>query len=535
MTFDPVRIELFHHRLGGIAEEMGAALQRSAFSPNIKERRDYSCALFDGGGRMVAQGENIPVHLGSMPDAVAAALREAPPGEGEMTLLNDPFRGGTHLPDLTVVAPVVLGGAGVAGSPASRFYVANRAHHADIGGMSAGSMPLSTEIFQEGLVIPPVRIVRQGEIDRDLLRLLLANVRTPEEREGDLRAQIAACRLGERRLQSLAARFGAGELDAQAQALAGYSERLMRETLAGLPAGVYAFADALDDDGAGSGPVPLRVEIRLRSGEAEVDFAGTAAQVPGPVNAVASITRSAVFYAFRCLAPDRVPNNHGAQAPIRVRVPAGSVLDAHSPAAVAGGNVETSQRVVDLVFGALASAAPGRIPAASQGTMNNLAFGGLDPRDGRPFAYYETIGGGCGAGPLRAGLAGTHSHMTNSWNTPIEALEHDLPVRVRRYALRPGSGGSGLHKGGDGIVREIEFQGAAEVTLLTERRHLAPWGLAGGEPGERGSNHRVRAGAAPEPLAGKCRLQVRAGDRVRVATPGGGGWGKPPPDDPSLP
>jgi len=401
--------------------------------------------------------------------------------------------------------------------------------------MSAGSMPLSTEIFQEGLVIPAVRIVRGGEVDRDLLRLLLANVRTPEEREGDLRAQIAACRLGEQRLAGLASRYGAEVVAAQAQALAGYSERLMRETLAALPDGTYRFEDALDDDGTGSGPVNLRVEIRLRCGEAEVDFAGTAPQVAGPVNAVASITRSAVFYAFRCLAPDRLPNNHGAQAPIRVLIPRGSVLDARAPAAVAGGNVETSQRVVDLVLGALAAAAPGRIPAASQGTMNNLAFGGVDPRDGRPFAYYETIAGGCGAGPLRPGLAGAHSHMTNSWNTPIEALEHELPVRVRRYALRAGSGGRGLHAGGEGVVREIEFQAAAEVTLLTDRRRLPPWGLAGGGPGERGANYRQRVEGAPEPLPGKCRLQVQAGDRVRVETPGGGGWGDPGSGEPSLP
>ena len=520
--YDPVEVERFGNLLAGVAEEMGVALQRSAFSANIKERRDLSCAVFDRDGRMVAQGENIPVHLGSMPASVAASLRERPLGSGEMVLLNDPFHGGTHLPDLTLVAPFVPVGAA-----APAFYVANRAHHADVGGASAGSMPLATEIYAEGLVIPPVRLLRHGELDRDLLRLILANVRTPEEREGDLEAQVAACRLGVRRLSDLTTRYGLETLEARAADGIAYAERMMRATLAAIPDGEYSFEDSLDDDGFTGRPVPLRVTVRIRGDGAEVDFAGSAPQVPGCLNAVASISRSAVYYVFRCLAADRIPSNHGCFAPIEVRVPPGSVLDARSPAAVAGGNVETSQRIVDLVLGALAAALPGRIPAASQGTMNNLAFGGIDPRDGRPFAYYETIGGGCGGGPSGPGLSAVHSHMTNSRNTPVEALEHDYPVRVRRYSVRAGSGGPGCHAGGDGIVREIEFLAPADVTILSERRHAAPWGLAGGGPGRPGENRLARGGGTPEILPAKCRLHVLPGDRIVIETPGGGGWGAP--------
>ena len=519
-AFDPVRIELFRNLLAGLAEEMGAALQRSSFSANIKERRDFSCALFDAAGRMVAQGENIPVHLGSMPASVLAALTLVRPGPGEMVLLNDPYHGGTHLPDLTLVAPFFGDG-----DKEASFFLANRAHHSDVGGMSAGSMPLAREIFQEGLVIPPVRLVRDGAMDPDILRLVLANVRTPAEREGDLEAQVAACRLGQRRVGEMARRYGLAELGERAAELIAYAERMMRRTIEGIPDGDYRFEDHLDGDGETEEPVPIRVAVRIRGAAAEVDFAGSSSQRPGCVNAVASITRSAVYYVFRCLAEDRIPSNHGCFEPIRVLVPRGSVLDALPPAAVAGGNVETSQRVVDVVLGALASALPGRIPAASQGSMNNLAFGGSLPEGGGPFAYYETTGGGAGAGPNGPGLGGVHTHMTNSLNTPVEALEHSYPILIRRYELRTGSGGSGRHRGGDGIVREVEFRAPAEVTLLTERRGGGPWGLHGGAAGAAGRN-RLSSGGRVEELPAKHRRMVRAGDRLTLETPGGGGWGE---------
>jgi len=521
-SYDPVQLELFRSLLCGVADEMGASLQRSAFSANIKERKDFSCALFDAAGRMVAQGENIPVHLGSMPASVAAALEECAPRQGDMILLNDPFHGGTHLPDITLVAPCYLPGRAPGDPPA--FFVANRAHHSDVGGMRAGSMPLATEIYQEGLVIPPVRLVRGGRVERDLLRMVLANVRTPEEREGDLEAQIAACRLGQRRVAELAQRYGAEVMQERGQDLMAYAERMMRASLQALPDGVFSFEDALDDDGAGGGPVVLKVTIIIQGEEARVDFGGSAAQVRGCVNAVASITRSAVYYAFRCLAGDRIPSNHGCYAPLEVLVPAGSVLDARSPAAVAGGNVETSQRVVDVVLGALAAAAPERIPAASQGTMNNLALGGIRPADGSAFAYYETLGGGCGAGPEGPGISGTHSHMTNSLNTPVEALENQFPLRVRRYSLRSGSGGTGLHRGGNGLIRELEFLTHTQLSILSDRRKRAPWGLAGGGDGLSGAN-RARQGGAERVLPGKCELTLESGDTVTLETPGGGGWG----------
>lgn len=521
-SYDPVQLELFRSLLCGVAEEMGASLQRSAFSANIKERKDFSCALFDAAGRMVAQGENIPVHLGSMPASVAAALQECAPREGDMILLNDPFHGGTHLPDITLVAPCYLRGRAPGDPPA--FFVANRAHHSDVGGMRPGSMPLATEIYQEGLVIPPVRLVRAGRVERDLLRMILANVRTPEEREGDLDAQIAACRLGQRRVTELAQRYGAEVLQERARDLMAYAERMMRASLDALPDGEYRFEDVLDDDGAGSGPVVLKVAITVRGDGVKVDFHGSAGQVRGCVNAVASITRSAVYYAFRCLAGDRIPSNHGCYVPLEVIIPRGSVLDACSPAAVAGGNVETSQRVVDVVLGALAGAAPQRIPAASQGTMNNLALGGVRPSDGSAFAYYETQGGGCGAGPAGPGISGTHSHMTNSLNTPVEALENQFPLRVRRYALRRGSGGAGLHRGGDGLIRELEFLSTTQLSILSDRRSHAPWGLAGGGDGRPGANQARQAGVERS-LPGKCELTMEAGDTVTLETPGGGGWG----------
>ncbi len=506
-----VELELFRQILESIAAEMGTVLRKTSFSANIKERRDYSCAVYDRNGETIAMGDHMPVHLGAMPLSVAEAIRAFDLAPGDVVILNDPFRGGTHLPDITAVSAVFLGRR-------PEFYVASRAHHADVGGMSPGSMPLATEIYQEGIRIPPVRLVRRGKIDRPLLDLLLANVRTPIERHGDLMAQLMSLHRGEDRLRSLARRYSRASLRRNLEALKDYSERLLRAELRGLPEGCFAFEDFLD------GNIRICAAITLKDGRATVDFAGTSPQVEGPVNANYAIALSATMYVFRCLIRENVPFNAGLMRPIRVLAPEGSVVNAREPAAMAAGNVETSQRITDVLLGALAQAAPDRIPAASSGTMTNISFGGTDPRTGRPFAYYETIAGGMGASPNGPGAGGTHTHMTNSWNTPVEAFEHLYPVRIRRYGLRRASGGAGRFRGGDGIVREFEFQAPAEFTLLSDRRDSAPYGLAGGSPGFSGAAfHNGR------PVDGRSRFSVVPGDRVRIETPGGGGWGKPRP------
>jgi len=521
MPVDAITLEVFNHRLSAIAEEMGVALCRSAFSPNIKERRDFSCALFDGAGKMVAQAAHIPVHLGSTPLSVQAAIAQMPLAPGDVVMLNDPYAGGTHLPDVTVVAPVFL--------PDARRtpfgYVANRAHHADIGGSAPGSMPLATEIYQEGLRLPPVRIVARGHIVDDVLRLFLTNTRVTDERRGDLLAQLAALRLGAIRMRELVKRSGREATVRAMEALQAYSARRMSATLRRLPRGVYRAEDWMDDDGAGTKRIPIRVTIRIGAGRVLVDFAGTAPQVRGGINANYAVTLAAVLYTFQLLGSGDIPANAGLLRPIRVLAPPGTLVNAECPAAVAGGNVETSQRIVDVLLKALAVAAPARIPAASSGSMNNLALGGYDPFRQRSFAYYETIAGGAGAGPDGPGLSGVHTHMTNTLNTPIEALEAAYPLRVSRYGLRTGRGGAGKHRGGGGIVREIEALATVQATLLTERRRVRPYGLQGGSAGQNGRNTLVRAGH-PRALAGKTTLTLAAGERIRIMTPGGGGWGR---------
>jgi N-methylhydantoinase B len=524
---DAAELEIFKNLFHSVAEEMGAALRRSAFSPNIKERRDYSCAVFDGKGRVVAMGDHMPVHLGSMPMSVAAALEALELEPGDIAMLNDPYAGGTHLPDITLVMPVAP--PHPPAHPRRKtppvFYVANRAHHSDIGGAQPASMGLSEDIYQEGLRIPPVTLVRKGAVQRDVLAVLLANVRTPAEREGDLMAQVASCRLGERRLVELLEGYGVPKIRFYLEALQAYSARLMQEALLQIPDGTYAAEDFLDDDGFSSHPVPLRVSIRIRRGQATVDFAGSAPACRGSVNAVLAITTSAVFYVFRCLLGEEVPACAGLMEPIQVRAPGGSVVNAQPPAAVAAGNVETSQRIVDVLLRALAKALPYSIPAASSGTMNNLSFGGADPRTGKPFAYYETIGGGMGARPNADGLSGVHTHMTNSLNTPIEALETAYPVRVQRYSLRRGSGGTGRFRGGDGIIREVEFLADVRGSILSERRRFQPYGLAGGKPGKAGKNELILPGRVVK-LSSKAVFNAPRGSILRIATPGGGGWGK---------
>jgi N-methylhydantoinase B len=521
MSVDTIRLEIFKNLFHSVAEEMGAALRRSAFSPNIKERRDYSCAVFDVTGDVIAMGDHMPVHLGSMPMSVRAALHAFPLGPGDVALLNDPYAGGTHLPDLTMVMPVFAGS-----SKKPLFYIANRAHHADIGGAHAGSMGLSREIFEEGLRIPPVKIMESGHIARDVMAILLANVRTPREREGDITAQIAACRIGERRLLALVAKYGSREVTSYGRHLLDYSARMMGLTIASIPDGIYRAEDFLDDDGVTSQPLRIAVTIRIRGKNAEVDFAGSAPQCAGSVNAVAAITESAVFYVFRCLLDEQVPATSGLMRSIRVIAPAGTIVNALAPAAVAGGNVETSQRIVDTLLRALARAIPTRIPAASQGTMNNLSFGGSDPRHGgAPFAYYETIAGGTGAGPGHQGHSGAHSHMTNTLHTPPAVFEPVYPVRVRQYALRTGSGGGGRFRGGEGIVREIEMLADVQAGILSDRRRLPPFGLKAGAPGSPGKNESIVNGKT-RLLPSKCTFRATAGSIIRIETPGGGGWGK---------
>jgi N-methylhydantoinase B len=551
---DPIELEVFKNLYHSIAEEMGAALRRTSFSPNIKERRDYSCAVFDSDGHVIAMGDHMPVHLGSMPMSVAAAIEHGSLEPGDVVMLNDPFRGGTHLPDITLVMPVYECGAGTLarhGTPARRgtlaghssrspdFYVASRAHHADVGGTYPGSMGPCREIYQEGLRIPPVKIMRGGKLVTDVLALLLNNVRTPEEREGDLGAQIAACQTGAQRLREICARYGMARTKRAARELLDYSEEMMRSFLGGVPPGIYHAEDFLDDDGVERKPVRIAVTLHVhkQSGEESssgkkraaitIDFTGSDPQVQGAINAVDAITVSACFYVFRCLLREDVPATAGLMRPIEVIAPAGTVVNARAPAAVAGGNVETSQRIVDVLLKALAQAIPDRIPAAAAGTMNNLTIGGIDPHTGEPFAYYETIAGGMGARPGKDGVSGVHTHMTNSLNTPAEALEYAYPVRLRRYSFRPGSGGRGRHSGGDGIVREIEVLTDAQVTLLADRRSRGPYGLAGGMDGAPGKTVVVRQDGSEEELAGKCSVRLRSGERVRVESPGGGGWGAP--------
>jgi N-methylhydantoinase B/oxoprolinase/acetone carboxylase alpha subunit len=435
-----------------------------------------------------------------------------------MVLLNDPYRGGTHLPDITCISPVFIGGR-------LAFFVANRAHHSDVGGMTPGSMPLATELFQEGLIIPPLKLYSRGRMNKDVFDLLLANVRTPDERRGDLLAQVAANEIGRARLGEAVERFGEAKVRLYAGLIQDYSEKFLRQAIRDIPDGAYRFADDLDDDGFSGRPVRIAVTIGVRGDRAVVDFAGSAPQTTGGVNANFAITCSAVLYVFRSLVEEDIPFNTGLLRPLEIVAPGGSIVNAEFPAACAGGNVETSQRIVDVLLGALAKALPGRIPAASQGTMNNIAFGGVDPERRRRFAYYETIGGGMGAGTAAPGLDGVHTHMTNSLNTPVEALENYLPLKILRYGLRKGSGGRGARRGGEGIVREYEFQVPVDLTVISERRRFAPYGARGGGPGAKGRNSILSRGRV-RLLGSKANVRLEPGDVLRIETPGGGGYGR---------
>ncbi len=512
-AMDSIELSIFSSRIEAVCEEMGAVLRRTAFSPNIKDRLDFSCAVFDAQGELCAQAAHIPVHLGSMAYAMRDIVGGIDWSEGDMVVVNDPFLGGTHLPDVTLIAPLFIDGALLG-------FVANRAHHADIGGNAPGSMPISKSLEEEGIIIPPTHLLRGGELQQALLDQILGSTGNAHELQGDFAAQISANRSGAARLAELVSGMGTAEYRQALGLLNDYAERLARSALAAIPDGEYRFTDYLDDDGLGNRDLTIAAEVAVQHDTIQVDFEGTAPQTAGNVNCPLSVAAAGVYYVFRCLMPENTPACAGAFRAIAISAPLGCLLNAQRPAAVAAGNVETSSRVVDVICGALAQAIPQQIPAASHGSMNNLAMGARTGIRGK-WDYYETMGGGMGAGARGGGLSALQTHMTNTLNTPIEVLEMNYPLRLRRYALRSGSGGGGQRRGGDGLVREFEFLDAAEVTLLTERRSRAPWGVAGGAAAQAGEN-RLNG----ELLPGKAMLSVKAGDRLRVATPGGGGWGE---------
>ena len=547
MPVDAISLEVFKNLFESVAEEMGVALQRTAYSPNIKERRDFSCAVFDPEGNMIAQAAHVPVHLGAMPASVRAALEVFPNAlrPGDIVILNDPYLGGTHLPDITMVAPVYAAAApstsdaGAAGADAPGAataaggrrplagFVAARGHHADVGGMTPGSLPLSTELYQEGTIIPPIKLARGGRVNQEVVQLICRNSRTPDERKGDLAAQTAAIRVGEQRMREVVGRYGPASAQEHMAALLDYSERVTRQTIREIPDGEYHLLDYMDDDGLTQEPVPIAVTITVNGDAMAIDFTGTAAQRPGCINAPEAVTVSACLYVVRCLLREPAPANQGCLRPLSIHAPRGSLVNPLPHRGVAAGNVETSQRITDVLFGALAQALPEVVPAASQGTMNNMIIGGHDPVRDKPYVYYETIAGGMGARPDKDGISGIQTHMTNTMNTPIEAMEFAFPLRLRKYALRRGSGGAGKYRGGDGVVREVEFLAPARVTLMSERRKLAPPGYHGGHHGHPGENRLLRGGVEEVQLAGKEVVDVADGDVISVHTPGAGGWGAP--------
>ncbi len=512
---DSIELSIFASRMQAICDEMGAVLRRAAFSPNIRDRLDYSCAVFDRQGALCAQAAHIPVHLGSMAYAMADIVGQIDWQAGDMVMLNDPYLGGTHLPDVTVIAPLFV-------QQTLYGFIANRAHHADIGAESPGSMPLSRTLAEEGRVIEPVHLLRVGVLDQSVMDELLACLRNPEQSQGDFSAQISANRTGLARLLELIEATGCTEYSSALHELNNYAEKLARSELNKIPDGCYSYEDVMDDDGMGNRDIVIRASITVKGHHIEVDFSGTAAQVEGNINCPLSVTAAAVYYVFRCLMPDNTPACAGSFRSINLHAPLASMVNAVRPAAVAAGNVETSTRMVDVICGALAQAIPQRIPAASHGSMNNLAMGstGGNTTTGQAWDYYETIGGGMGAGQHGGGLSAVQTHMTNTLNTPVEVLEMQFPIRLHRYAIRRGSGGKGQRRGGDGLVREYEFLAPTSVTLLTERRRNAPWGLQGGESGQKGVNLLNN-----QPLPGKVSLQLEVGDRLEIQTPGGGGWG----------
>jgi len=521
---DIIEVEVFNKLFSSIAEEMGIILARSSFSSNIKERRDFSCAIFDAKGDLVAQAAHIPVHLGAMPMTLEAVLSDMALHPGDMVITNDPYKGGSHLPDITLIEPVFSTSAD---SPTSQplFYVVNRAHHADVGGRNPGSMGLADCLEDEGFVISPTLLYAQGVYNEKFMQDFLKNVRSPEERIGDLRAQIASLGRGKIRLVEILKKFPQKHVFSLLDQLKEYAERLMQNVIKQLPDGVYSFTDYLDDNGSSSSPIPICVDLEIKGSTIYADFSRSGDQTNTSLNTVKSVVMSATAYVFQCLVGEGHPINQGSYRPLQIKTRPGSIVDAQNSAPVAAGNVETSQRIVDVLLGALSQAAPELITAASSGSMNNVAIGGKRNDTGQEFSYYETIGGGMGARPRMAGLSGIHTHMTNTMNTPVEALEHTYPLRVEQYSLRNDSGGTGLHSGGDGIVRSYRFLEKAHISLLTERRKLAPYGLAGGKNCLTGENILVRKKKRKK-LRGKLVIKAQADDLLIIKTPGGGGWGR---------
>jgi N-methylhydantoinase B len=526
MIEDPITFEVIKNALISSAREMSQALRRTAFSPNIKERRDCSCAVFDCDGNLIAQSKDIPVHLGAMPLSVKSCIQALGEdlSDGTMALVNDPYSGGSHLPDLTLVAPLFLDEQRIA-------FTANRAHHADVGGESPGSMPgLSLSIHEEGILIEPRIIVERGVLVEDSISDILKTTRTADERLGDLSAQVAANNVGKKRLTDVVTEHGWEVLSKTFSELRGYSSTMMSAALRNYEGKFGKFTDYLESDGAGEWEIPIAVAVDIKNGRADVDFSGTSSQVNGNVNCPIASTLSAVYYVFLALFGKDIPVNEGCWDVIKVRAPHGSLVDPIYPAPVSAGNVETTQRIVDATLGAIAEFIPELVPAGSQGTMNNLTIGGVDPHTGKQYSFYETIGGGSGAAREHSGESGIHTHMTNTLNTPIESLESEYPLRVVKYAISRGSGGSGKWRGGDGIIREIEIlSDTCTISIQSERRELQPWGLAGGHPGKCGKNTIIYEGHV-HPLQAKSTIIAPKGVVVRIETPGGGGWGTPPPE-----
>ena len=522
-NLDPVSFEILKNSLISIAEEMGVVLRKSSFSPNIKERRDFSCALFNASGQLTAQAEHIPVHLGAMPHSVQVVLKDFGDGfsKGDDIILNDPYRGGTHLPDITMVSPIFFRERLIG-------FAANRAHHSDVGGVAPGSMSsLSRDVHQEGIRIPPVKLWVKGRPNRELLDFVLTNVRTPDERLGDLRAQRAANLVGAKRLTELVKKSGMSTLESGMNQLINYSEELMVKRIRELPRKSSSALDYLDDDGFETVDIPIRVKVTIGRESILFDFSGSSKQVQGPLNAVYSVTLSAVYYVVRCVTDPSIPANAGCFKPIQVKAPPGTIVNAEPPAPVAGGNVETSTRIVDVTLKAFSNIIPERVCAACQGTMNNVTIGGVDPRTGKYFTYYETIAGGFGARYNKDGVDGIHSHMTNTLNTPVEALESAYPLRVRRYELVRGSGGRGRFRGGLGIRRETEILAQrSTISLMGERQRHGPWGLIGGKSGAAGT-YGIARGEKMTTLSSKTTRSANIGDVLNVTTPGGGGYGTP--------
>jgi len=510
---DAIEITIFKNIFQSICDEMGKILQFSAFSPNIKERKDFSCALFTSKTESFAFGTHIPVHLGAMPLSVKAAVDEIEFKEGDMVILNDPYRGGTHLPDITLISPVFHNNR-------ICFFVANRAHHSDVGGMKAGSMPLASEIFQEGIIIPPVKILKEGKINNEIFEIILSNVRTPFERKGDVMAQIASNKRGIQRIKENINKYGMKKISEYSKNLIKYTEEIFRSFIKKIPDGKYCFKDYIDDDGFNEKNILIEVCISINNNKIKIDFTNSSKEVRGGVNANRAITYSACLYVLTTLLEETIPINSGIMRPVELILKKGSILDAKKPSAIAGGNVETSQRIVDVLLGAFSKALPEMIPAASQGTMNNISFGG------KGAAYYETIAGGTGAGPGYNGIQGVHSHMTNSLNTPVESIEVDYPVLIEKYSLRKNSGGNGKYKGGDGLIRSYKFLEEGEISILSERRRNKPYGLNGGTGGKTGENLLIKKNGKRVKLNGKVNIKIKKNEKLIIKTPGGGGFGK---------